>query len=300
MFTSVGARSFFVTKLDVDQNKLWGKPYTVPELRQKLAAMVRTAADRKPYASAEGKLVSAGENLIARPTGPDVTFVQLDDLAADQLDRVRPAAFLIIATSPGNHQAWIAISNVDKSASKDVVRCVRRAVGAVDQSASGATRVAGSENFKVKYWPDYPTITITHAVPGRIMTQERLQEMGLIAEPESALTSTSSFVHRSTGGRTWPDYGKCVAGAPPNKDGSGPDRSMADWTYCLFAARRGFAVDDIEQRLLEVSERARERVRLRDPGYAGVTAGNAVAAVERERIRSRARFSKQTSPYSTP
>jgi len=40
----------------------------VPELRQKLPAMVRTAADRKPYVSAEGKLVSAGEDLIVRPT----------------------------------------------------------------------------------------------------------------------------------------------------------------------------------------------------------------------------------------
>jgi hypothetical protein len=41
--------------------------------------------------------------------------------------------------------------------------------------------------------------------------------------------------------------------------------SKAAWTFCLFAARRGFAEEDIAARLLEVSEKARERVRLRDP-----------------------------------
>ena len=82
VFTSVGARSFVVTKLDVDQKLIWGKSYSAVELREKLPAMVRTAADRKPYCLPGGKLISAGENLIIRPTGPDVIFVQLDDLKA--------------------------------------------------------------------------------------------------------------------------------------------------------------------------------------------------------------------------
>ena len=54
----------------------------------------------------------AGENLIIRPIGQGVAFVQLDDLNAEQLDRVRPAVFIIHATSPGNYQAWIAVSGV--------------------------------------------------------------------------------------------------------------------------------------------------------------------------------------------
>ena len=292
LFTSVGARSFVVTKTDVDQAKLWGKSYSVQDLKQKLPAMVRFAAERKPFASEQGKLVSAGENLIVRPTGPETAFIQLDDIGAEQLDRVRPAAFMIIATSPGNHQAWIAVADAPTNGEpfKALMRRVRKAVGGTDKSASHATRVAGTENFKVKYWPDYPIITMTQAVPGRVMTTERLQNMGLLAEPEIAPEPTTRFVHRSTGGhgRSWPDYGRCLAGAPPDKDGSGPDRSKADWCYCLFAARRGFGADEISERLIEVSEKARERVKLRDPGYARVTAQNAVAAVERERMRSRA------------
>jgi len=51
-------------------------------------------------------------------------------------------------------------------------------------SASGATRVAGTENFKVKYGPDYPTVSIIHGVPGRVMSLEQLQQMGLLAEAE--------------------------------------------------------------------------------------------------------------------
>jgi len=92
----------------------------------------------------------AGENLIVRPVGPDVVFVQLDDLSAEQLQRVRPAAFLIHATSPGNHQAWIAVEGVAKAESKDFIRRVRKAVGDADKSASGASRLAGTFNFKEK------------------------------------------------------------------------------------------------------------------------------------------------------
>jgi hypothetical protein len=175
LFTSVGARSFVVTKTDVEQKLIWGKTYSAAELRDKLPAMVRTAEIRKSHHLPDGQTVRAGENLIIRPTGPDVAFVQLDDLSTEQLARVRPAAFLIIATSPGNHQAWIACGQVDKSESKDVVRRVRKAVGGGDMSASGATRVAGTVNYKRKYEPDYPTVSILHGVPGRVMTVEQLQ-----------------------------------------------------------------------------------------------------------------------------
>lgn len=41
------------------------------------------------------------------------------------------------------------------------------------------------------------------------------------------------------GERTWPDYERCVAGAPPSKEGDGTDRSMADFFWCMLAAERG-------------------------------------------------------------
>jgi hypothetical protein len=47
LFTSVGARSFVGTKTDIEQKLIWGRPYSALELRDKLPAMVRTAASRK-------------------------------------------------------------------------------------------------------------------------------------------------------------------------------------------------------------------------------------------------------------
>jgi len=105
-FTSVGARSFVVTKTDLNQQLLWGKTYQADDLRRLMPAMVRTAGVRKLIQTPEGETVRAGENLIMRPNGQGVAFVQLDDLNSEQLDRVRPAVFIIHATSSGNYQAW--------------------------------------------------------------------------------------------------------------------------------------------------------------------------------------------------
>jgi hypothetical protein len=44
----------------------------------------------------------------------------------------------------------IAVSDVSKSESKEFIRRVRKAVGDVDKSASGATRIGGSINYKTK------------------------------------------------------------------------------------------------------------------------------------------------------
>lgn len=77
----------------------------------------------------------AGENLIIRPMGQGVAFVQLDDLNAEQLDRVRPAVFIIHATSPGNYQAWIAVSGMSEGKEQ---RTRARALRANNRAAAGA------------------------------------------------------------------------------------------------------------------------------------------------------------------
>jgi len=55
-----------------------------------------------------------------RGSGIGAVGVDPPSEAADQLDRLRAASCLIINTSPGNHQACIAVSGVDKSDSKDL------------------------------------------------------------------------------------------------------------------------------------------------------------------------------------
>lgn len=305
-FASCGATSFVVTKLELEwpshKKAKWGKHYSLESLREKLPGIVRTAAVRHPMRLPDGQEVMAGENVIIRPTGPNVAFIQLDDLKTpEQLERVRQAAFIIHATSPGNCQAWLAVSGVpdDKEAFKTLMRRVRAAVGVDtnDKSASHATRLAGTENFKTKYGPDFPTVQIVEAHPGRIMSPEQLEQMGLVAAPEPEV-AVSAFAVRAGQGRggahhprsnkVWPDYARSLAGAPPRLQGSGPDRSMADYIWCMTAIDWGWSIEKTAAKLAEVSEKARERVQCGDKGYPEVTAQNAAAAVERnDRKRGR-------------
>ncbi len=302
-FTSVGADSFVVTKTELEwpghKKVKWGKTYFVSELQEKLPAMTRTAAIRRPVLLDDGQTVLAGENLIIRPISDRIGFIQLDDLKPDQLDQVRPAAFIMHATSPGNYQAWIAVSGLPegKGQFKDFMRRVRKAVGGTDKSASHATRLAGTENFKTKYLPEFPTVTILETHPGRVMTPEQLEAMGLVAAPDPEIADTTSTARTpqgrggqqsSTRTKVWPEYARSLAGAPPSRDGNGPDRSMADFTWCMTAIDWGFPIEETAAKLPEVSEKARERVQLRDDGYPLITAQNAAAAVERnDQKRSR-------------
>jgi hypothetical protein len=200
--------------------------------------------------------------------------------------------FIIHATSPGNYQAWIAVSSVaeGKEQFKEFTRRVRKAVGGNDKSASHATRVAGTENFKLKYAPAFPTVNILETHPGRILTPEQLESMGLLARPEPVQATALKFTRRGENSsgkdRQWPSYERALAGAPQGHDG--PDRSRADFWWSYLALQRGWSAEETEAKLLEVSEKARERVRGGDAGYVHVTVTNAAAWLERSGQRSRA------------
>jgi hypothetical protein len=150
--------------------------------------------------------------------------------------------------------------------------------------------LAGTSNFKAKYAGNFPRVAIIDAAPGRMTTPEALESLGLVAPQEPAPTvvrfKTSGNPSRLGAERSWPDYELCVKGATIAKEG-GPDRSMADFFWCMMAAQRGHSIEDIASKLLEVSAKAQERARLHDGGYALVTAQNATAAAERGRKRGR-------------
>ena len=167
-FASVGAVRFDVTRTTRAGDKDWfRRGVSVADLARTLPGMLDAATAEQ-------------RNVIVRPTGPGVTFMQLDDLAADQLARVAPAVFLTLETSPGNFQAWLAIPGRED---KDFARRVRRGTGA-DATASGATRVAGSLNFKDKYAPDFPRVMIREARAGHRTSTAELERLGLVAPPE--------------------------------------------------------------------------------------------------------------------
>jgi hypothetical protein len=294
-FASVGASRIHVTKTDINGKVEWGKAYSPEELRKVLPAMVRVAGKQeecdlldKKTGNVTGK-ARAGGNLMVRPMSDTAAFIQLDDLTEAKLDRVRPVAFLTVRTSPGNHQAWIAVPKfANDQDRKDFTRRVKKQVTA-DSSATGSVRLAGTSNFKAKYIGNYPKVEIIDASPGRITTPEALEALGLVAPEDPAPTVLHLKSRRtssaSEGERSWPDYERCLKGAPRAGEGDGPDRSIADFFWCKMAAQRGHGIGEIADKLLEVSAKAQERARLHDGGYALITALNAAAAFERDRAK---------------
>jgi RepB DNA-primase from phage plasmid len=268
LFASVGADRFDVTRTTAAGDKDWFRRGV------SLADLARTLPAMLDAATAEQR------NVIVRPHGPGVTFLQLDDLAADQLARLAPAVFLTLETSPGNFQAWLAMPGRED---KDFARRVRRGTGA-DATASGATRVAGSLNFKDKYAPAFPRVTIHEARAGHRTSAAELEQFGLVAPPEEFAPLPATPARSALGGnRQWPSYAHALDGAPLDSEGHGPDRSRADFVWCMTASTWGFGVEEIAERLIEESSKARAAGK----NYAELTARNAALAVERRKGQPR-------------
>jgi hypothetical protein len=161
--------------------------------------------------------------------------------------------FLIFETLPGSFQTWCAILGEHN---KDLARRGKRGVHS-DKSASGAPRIAGSFNFKQKYAPNYPQITIVNAQPGRMTSVDELERMGLLAPPEE-FTPLPAPRPLAVSSLKWPSYAKALDGAPLNRAGTGPDRSIADFWWCFLAIQWGFSINQTADQLMIESEKARE------------------------------------------
>ena len=267
LFASVGATHFDITWTTCAGDKeLFRRNVAAAELKKQLPAMLDFAPSKQ-------------RNIIVRPHGASVTFIQLDDLKADRLPPLAAAAFLALETSPGNYQAWVALSGNED---KDFARRLRKGVGA-DATASGATRVAGSLNFKDKYAPNFPRVAIHAAAPGRLASPAELEQLGLVAAPEPVAQPLRIHAPRISGNRSWPSYTRCLDGAPLNSEETGPDVSRADFVFCMTAITWGWSVDDTAERLMEESSKAQANGK----NYAALTARNAALAVERRRHQPR-------------
>jgi hypothetical protein len=276
LFAASGADHFDVTLTTLAGEKIRYHP-NVPldDVRRKIPASLDLAKQHQ-------------QNIILRPRASDakVFFVQLDDLNAQKLLTVQDAAFFAIETSPGNFQGWVAIA-ADGADEKEVARALRKVTGA-DMTASGATRLAGTRNFKEKYAPDYPTVTITHSNLGLVMTVQQLKTMGLLNTPAcSPLPKPIPRTHRLTNEpRRFPSYDRCLQNAPTNSQGNALDTSRADYVWCMIAIDWGFSIEETAAQLLK--ERVVEGKKQRNgENYALLTARNAATAVLRNRERGR-------------
>ena len=149
--------------------------------------------------------------------------------------------FLALETSPGNFQAWLALPGKED---KEFARRVRRGTGA-DATASGATRVAGSLNFKDKYAPDFPARQNPCGAAGPHDEPAELERLGLVAPPEEFAPLHVAPARSIPGSnRKWPSYAIALDGAPLNSEETGPDVSRADFVWCMTAITWGFGTDE--------------------------------------------------------
>jgi len=71
-------------------------------------------------------LTERHQSIVLRPYGERTTFIQLNDLNYEQLKPLAPVACLIIETSPGNRQAWTAVSDLGEDDAKEFARRLRK------------------------------------------------------------------------------------------------------------------------------------------------------------------------------
>ena len=243
LFQGLGVHSFSLTFTDDTGRKVaFRRNRSIELLRSELPCLLFTAFDKRL-------------NVIARPIAlRKRSFIQLDDLSASKIDRVRRFSFLVLETSPENFQAWVAVTQ----ASPETIRRVKKAAGA-DLNASGATRLAGSYNFKPKYAPNYPRVRLHSIAPLHAVTVSELDRAGLIApEEHTPRTPRNAPTHRRRDRLlVWPSYARCLADAPGARNHEGKDRSAADFNFCLISIDRGWSVESTAIQLMVESEKAR-------------------------------------------
>jgi len=265
-FASVGVKAFAVTLTDVEGKKLPKGYYShcsLEQLRHILGPVLQVATAQQ-------------HNVIVRPGQSErIELVQLDDLAEPELRRLSPVSLVVLQTSPGNGQSWVAVED----STPDFARRLRQGTRA-DASASGATRISGSRNFKAKYAPHFPIIEILECHPGRLVQRVELDSLGLVAPLEEAKVAAPKVSLFAAGRKKWPSYQYCVQQAPRVRGGEDrPDISKADFVWCMIALDWGWSMAATTATLMQESRKAQENGKR----YALLTVQNAAAAIARRR-----------------
>jgi hypothetical protein len=146
-------------------------------------------------------------------------------------------------------------------------------------SASGATRISGSRDFKELYSPAFPPVETVQARPGLVVTRAEREALGVVAPPQptASVPPPARVSPQRLGARGWPSYRRCVENAPPAKEGGRPDISRADFSFSLLALDWGWTLEETAARLMQECPKAQEN----GAAYALRTARNAAAALAR-------------------
>jgi hypothetical protein len=266
VFESVGADRYDLTFTGLKQERRgFRRAQTTAQLHQSIPFLVPSAS-RHHY------------NLIVRPRATTTTLIQLDDLTFDNLTSIAPAAFLTLRTSGKGVQTWVAVQDAPAGFAARLKQGLR-----ADPTASGATRVAGTANFKEQYAPHYPVVRILATQPGHVVTPTALEAMGVVA-PANPIRPPLPLRASHTAPRThkWPDYQRVLDQSPLGASGN-PQRTKADFVWCKIALSWGHSIEDTAARLMELSTKAQEN----GEKYARTTAEHAEYAARQRNAQPR-------------
>jgi len=216
-------------------------------------------------------------NFIIRPRfGKERRLIQLDDLDTRKANQILSYSLMAIETLLGNFQVWVAVQERDA----DFARRLKKGVGA-DMGASGAVKIAGSLNIKSKYAPNFPRVKVVFVdTDPPYANAESLEEAGLVAAP-IPIKELVANIKIDRPPNAWPDYQRCVAGAPFASHG-GRDISRADYTWAKIALEKFRWIQQPEkviEKLFTLSSKAQEKADPTGMEYCRMTVESALRAV---------------------
>jgi hypothetical protein len=208
----------------------------------------------------------------------DFRLLQLDDTPPAVLEVLRPFAFFMPATSPGNGQAWLAFAEDLSEAQYDELRYRLFKTGplaklGVNGGAHGSVRWPGSLNKKPsRRYADGepPRVQLLYAAVGRTVTVAELESAGLLGEAPPKQKAVDVRAIRGKLPKGWPDLTELYAKYDD-------DRSRAEYVWCLKALQKGWPAAHVERELSVV--RSKATVRSRD-SYVSDTVRKAASWLE--------------------
>lgn len=249
-FQSVGVQSIGIT--DTTQTET----YQVRAIQ----VVKRTIDERIERAeSAHGQLFAG------RPIQPDtVAVIQVDD-PTRHLDELKRLAFLVIETSAGNIQGWLAV-RLEGRTYDETRRAVIEHFGG-DVGASGSMRWPDSLNCK--YEPAF-RVRVEQVQAGHILDVEHILHMMPVEQQRPA----RNIEHRRQAGTAYvPDWSRVAALHP------GVSRSEVDYYVSLGAAQNGVELDETVEYLMSASPKTASLNEGKARRYAERTARRAYQAM---------------------
>lgn len=233
-----------------------GSSLTAAEFKSRIPAYIKRNQEQQ-------------QNVAVRVWG---AFIQVDDCSAEVMERLKPFAFFIEETSPGNYQVWLAlpkafvgtdgkINEAGKAIRKRLLKKFEERGEFANGGAYGSTRLPGTLNIKEKYQGSFPQIHVVYVALARIVTPEELEQAGLLADAPAvpALTLVESPRYSNSKLPTeWPDYQYYVSRAPAKEDGQ-PNLNSADESFVVRCLALGHPRYSVGAKLRTLRDKAANR-----------------------------------------